>query len=544
VLKQRLYQFRYSIRLRLVMSYLFVAFLAVTLVGVLGTALIHASAVRREEENLTLYAELARSQIQLLVTSDSLYTAEIQAVVERIARLGNLRVRVLSSASEIIADSGHPASLEDLQRMANQMAQQGNLRVIIRDEQGNLLAESGSGSETTEMIFSFTMGSTSGENGSPAINIPSNGNIPIYVQAMPARSGAVKILPLTSETGLIAQIEVSEGPSIVAESMQAATRAFYTASWGAILASLLVGLSVSARLSAPLRKLTGAVEKMQTGDLSARAATHGRDEVHRLATQFNAMAQRLEASFGELKGERDTLSRFVADASHELRTPITALQMFTELLESSNEDPQERAELIQEIQAEVARLTWITNNLLDLSRMDAGMVQLNLELCQAAEILQAAISARQTLAAERGIGLQITPPPPGMVVSCDRPRMELALGNLLDNAIKFTPSGGKVHAGIQVEAGEISFWVKDNGPGIQPEDLAHVFERFYRGKDRNVPGSGLGLAIVKSVVELHQGQVEITSLPGQGACVSIRLPLIKYETPSPTLPKPVPGFSG
>jgi two-component system, OmpR family, sensor kinase len=171
------------------------------------------------------------------------------------------------------------------------------------------------------------------------------------------------------------------------------------------------------------------------------------------------------------------------------------------------------------------------------------MVQFNLEPCQAADILQAAISARQTLAAERGIDLQITLPTPGMVVSCDRPRMELAFANLLDNAIKFTPSGGKVHAGVQVEAGEISLWVKDNGPGIQPEDLAHVFERFYSGKDRNVPGSGLGLAIVKSVVELHQGQVEITSMPGQGACVSIRLPLFKYETPSPTLPKPVPGFS-
>jgi two-component system, OmpR family, sensor kinase len=172
-----------------------------------------------------------------------------------------------------------------------------------------------------------------------------------------------------------------------------------------------------------------------------------------------------------------------------------------------------------------------------------SMGHLNMEPCQAADILQAAISMRQTLAAEHGIDLQVTLPPPGLVVYCDRPRMELGLANLLDNAIKFTPSGGKVHAGVQVEAGEISFWVKDNGPGIQPEDLAHVFERFYRGKDRNVPGSGLGLAIVKSPVELHLGQVEITSLPGQGACVSIRLPLFKYETPAPTLPKPAPGFS-
>jgi signal transduction histidine kinase len=175
--------------------------------------------------------------------------------------------------------------------------------------------------------------------------------------------------------------------------------------------------------------------------------------------------------------------------------------------------------------------------------MDAGMVQLNLEPCQAADILQAAISAQQTLAAERGIDLQITLPPPGMVISCDRPRMELGLANLLDIAIKFTPSGGKVHAGVQVEAGEISFWVKDNGPGIQPEDLAHVFERFYRGQDRNVPGSGLGLAIVKSIVELHLGQVDITSLQGQGACVSFCLPLFKYDKPNPTLPKPAPGYS-
>ncbi|HZW02641.1 MAG TPA: HAMP domain-containing sensor histidine kinase [Anaerolineaceae bacterium] len=518
MIKGWFFDFSRSIRLRLVLSTLFVALLAVGLMSVLGTALIHAHAAQREEEVLALYGELARVQVEPLLATDQPSAAELKAAVERIARLGNLRVRLLSPAGEVIADSGHPTSLEELQRLADEMARQGTVSVIIRDEQGNLLAESGAGDERRETIFVSETGKLTGQAGD------FSGAAPIVFGLAPARSGATKTIPVSTAAGVTAQVEVSEGQSLVTATMDAATRAFRTAGWAAVFISLLVGLAVSMRLSTPLVKLTGVVKQLQAGDRSARVAVSGGDELARLAAQFNAMAEQIETSFDALQVERDTLRRFVSDASHELRTPITALKMFAELLDNAADDPIERAAILEDVHIEVDRLAWITSNLLDLSRMDAGILEPVLESCLAVDLLKTAASAVHSSAVGRNIDLVVVPEPDGIHLSCDRRRIEMALVNLLENAVKFTPCSGWVRTGVTASAGDVTFWVKDSGPGIVTEDLPHVFERFYRGADRSVPGSGLGLAIVKSVAELHRGVVEILSLPGEGVHIVLRLP--------------------
>jgi signal transduction histidine kinase len=320
-------------------------------------------------------------------------------------------------------------------------------------------------------------------------------------------------------------VEISNGPDFITEALGATRQAFLLAAAGATLVAVLVGLLVSRGLAAPVRELTVVAGKMSSGDLSVRAPVCGRSEIGQLAGQFNQMAERLEASFADLAAERDALRRFIADASHELRTPITALRNFNDLLQgAAADDPVARAEFLVESHTQLERLEWITRNLLDLSRFDAGLVALELMDHDAGEIIEAVVSALRPLAHEKGIDLLIWQPVLSIDLYCDRARVELALSNLLDNALKFTPSGGQVAIGAEIRGSDVRIWVRDTGRGIDPVDLSHIFDRFYRGQGSHADGSGLGLAIVQSIAQAHGGQVLVESEPDAGSLFTIKLP--------------------
>jgi signal transduction histidine kinase len=228
---------------------------------------------------------------------------------------------------------------------------------------------------------------------------------------------------------------------------------------------------------------------------------------------------------------------FVADASHELRTPLTVVRSALDLLNQDLDAPlRANVDLVDQVRDEVNRLQRLTGDLLTLARSDRGQLVLALAPLNARVMAAEAIRRLGPLAQERGVELAVDAPDPAPTLEADPDRLRQILLILLDNALKHTPSGGKVTVGVRGEDGRVAFEVADTGTGIAPEHLPRLFERFYRAdaaRTREEGGSGLGLAIAKSLVVAHGGELAAESAPGRGTRMTVRLPT---EPPSPSLP--------
>jgi signal transduction histidine kinase len=234
-----------------------------------------------------------------------------------------------------------------------------------------------------------------------------------------------------------------------------------------------------------------------------------------------------------LEADRDRLREFVADVSHELRTPIAALRMYTELLREEDVDEATRAEFLDRSTQQIGRLEWLSTNLLDLSRIDAGIFPLDMREGDLRDPVQATVQALSEVAVARGVALDSQVPGEAVELRFDRERIIQLLTNLVGNALKFTPRGGAVSVTVRETDASVTIEIDDTGPGIPAEELPHVFERFYRGTntgEARASGSGLGLAIVRSIVEMHGGEIEVASVIGEGTEFRITLPRVREAT--------------
>lgn len=341
---------------------------------------------------------------------------------------------------------------------------------------------------------------------------------PTFLQSADLQSTNMVTAPIEIGGRVAGFVELGRMADLVDEPLGALRRALGIAAGASALLAIAVGLVMSRSLTAPIHNLTQATAAMSSGDLTARAPVTGRDELAALARQFNQMADALHHTIEELAAERDTLRRFVADASHELRTPITALRTFNELLQGPARNDQEAyREFMAESDAQIARLEWITRNLLDLSRWDGGMARLALAEVEVGELVESAVAPFRALAQERRIELNVIIPAAPVVAAVDEQRLGMAVGNLLDNAFKFTPCGGKVEVGVRQEDDGVTIWVEDTGMGIAEQELPHIFERFYRSPRATQNGSGLGLAIVERIVQAHGATIQVESAEGAGS---------------------------
>jgi two-component system sensor histidine kinase MprB len=278
---------------------------------------------------------------------------------------------------------------------------------------------------------------------------------------------------------------------------------------GAIVLAAALGLVISQAALAPVKRLTTTVEEVtRTRDLSRRVAAHGRDELSRLGTSFDAMLAQLETS---LRSQR----QLVADASHELRTPLTSLRTNLELLERGQpEDPIERQQMLGDLVRQMERMTALVHDLIEVARDEE--VAMPFEELPLDEIAHEVVD-----------DMKMRYPKVRFVVNAQpsrvrgvKVRVARAITNLIDNAAKWSPPGALVE--VAVANGEVA--VRDHGPGIAPEDAARVFDRFWRSNDaRHLPGSGLGLAIVKDVAESHGGSVTLERPSDGGARFRLRL---------------------
>jgi signal transduction histidine kinase len=239
------------------------------------------------------------------------------------------------------------------------------------------------------------------------------------------------------------------------------------------------------------------------------------------------MADRLSESLRMLEADRDRLREFVADVSHELRTPIAALRAFTELQRDGQVDEATRREFLDRSSEQISRLDWMSTNLLDLSRIDAGIFPLDVRPGDLRDPIRSVVEAHAELAEQREVSLTSEVPPAPVMLPFDRERIVQLLTNLVGNGLKFTPNGGQVRVTLSDAPEGAMIEIRDSGPGILASELPHVFERFFRGTnvgDARASGSGLGLAIARSIVEMHGGQIEVSSKIGEGSAFSVRLP--------------------
>ena len=306
--------------------------------------------------------------------------------------------------------------------------------------------------------------------------------------------------------------------------------------------AVIVAAAMALRVTTPLRRLTEASRALAEGDLTSRIARSetgaGSSELQDLATQFNAMADQLEESVEIIRRDRDRSRDFLADVSHELRTPIAALLTFNELLtERAGDDPTARAEFLESSRVQLERLDWLAQNLLELSKLDSGLVLLDLRPDDLRAAVETAIEQAGPAARRRGVALTLEPANAPIRLRHDPQRIGQVVTNLVGNAIKFTEPGGSVRVRVaSVHEGGATIEVVDSGVGIEPAELPRIFERFYRGSLSNEArgsGSGLGLAIVHSIVDMHRGTVDVASRRGAGTTFTVTLPADPRREPGP-----------
>lgn len=291
-----------------------------------------------------------------------------------------------------------------------------------------------------------------------------------------------------------------------------------------ILVPLAVALAAGAgyfladRALRPVERLRRAAEEYGAHDLTRRLAsdTHARDELGRLARTLDGMLERIALSVEQQR-------RFTADASHELRTPIATILAETSLTLERARDAAGYRRVVERVQSEAERMARIVEGLLFIARSDAGSLVRGAEVVQLAALLERVAERSGPTAAERGVAIRVQSDAP-VAVRGDGVALERVFDNLLENALRYSPSGETIDIVLARADGHALVSVRDRGPGIPPADRELVFERFRRGRSESGGGSGLGLSIARSVVEAHGGRIWADGAEGGGAVIVVKLP--------------------
>jgi signal transduction histidine kinase len=334
----------------------------------------------------------------------------------------------------------------------------------------------------------------------------------VFATIPTADGGSVTVLTHSPSRGFLGHLSATTG------FLQSVWWQFLLVGAVAATISLIVARLMARGMTQPLRDMASAARRMETGDYTVRVQTRSRDEVGRLAAAFNRMS-------GELETLEQSRRNLVANVSHELKTPITAIRAHLENLLDGVERPEPAT--LEVMLGQVERLGRLVDQLLDLSRLESGEIPLRLEDLSLHPLVDELISEIDVALPGRGVTVTNEVPADLPALSADRERVHQVLFNLVGNAVRFTPEGGKVTVSARRENGAIEIAVADTGSGIPAEHLPRLFERFYRAdpaRARGDGGTGIGLAIARSVVEAHGGTIRADSQPGRGSVFTFDLP--------------------
>ena len=514
-----------SIRWRLPLSYAAIALLTVLCLGaVLLTTLLNYYA-QRERDYLTANADAIATALALPTRADTT-TRMLQLQVQSLSFLSQTRVRMLDAEGNVWLDSGTPTRVNVTFGM-------------LADREGPRGPED-QPTEYTPFIFIGgehmepaavairSWGSAAFDGSAPwsrvvfardvaVVGTPYGFGMNPEVGSGDRRSELVVRRPVvTASQRLVGYLELSDGPAYGRDIIESVARGWAIAGAVAVVIAGAVGWVISGRIGAPVLALAGVTARMAAGDLSARAGVHGDDEFGILASSFNEMADRLEEIVA-------TLRQFVADAAHELHTPLTALRTNLELAATAH-SAGERSKLLGEAESQVERLERLTIGLLDLSRLETGAVALERSVLDLVLLVREASEPYASQAEQRGQSFMLSVPGEPLRILGDPVQLARLVSNLLDNAVKFTPEGGAVRLNVWRDGRNAVLVVEDTGIGIPQDDLPRLFARFHRGGNAApYPGSGLGLAIVKTIVAGHGGRI-VAEPRAEGARFVVWLP--------------------
>ncbi len=507
----------YSISWLLPLSYAGIALLAAFALGGLLLLTLQNHYNELERNYLAGSAQaISRSAEPLYRDRETLADDVFQSAADIYSFLVQARVRLLDANQELIADSG-PVSSQDV------------ISVDVRKpDELEMNPPHDPAQDSFETFLRVQRQRPEGGN-------PGEGNAndsPRYPVGLPGwminrlLTGVISdqqhtnldlTMPLYDQDHVIVgYLELSEGPEFGSQIIRDVAEKATVAGIAAVFIAAVAGWFASRRISHPLLSMVDATQRMAEGDLTVRMTANSHDELGLLARTFNTMAERVENTIS-------TLKRFVADAAHEINTPITALRTNLELATAGEHSADFKADMAR-AQIELERLETLTRGLLTLSRLEAhstAPVWADMDL---AALVRQTYERYASRAEQAGVSLVLDSPTPSEVIQADERQFVRVLDNLLDNALKFTPSGGTVTVKLSDTPEEICLSVADTGIGIHAEDLPKLFSRFHRGRNAAAyPGNGLGLVIAKAIVEEHGGQITVISDP-KGTQFTVRLP--------------------
>ncbi len=426
------------------------------------------------------------------------------------------RSRALAAARSIVAGEG--LEEEDGRLVLDDDLVDGltvdGVYIIVRDGRGNIITQTvdlPANREARDEVWRVAL-----EAGKPAygkIELSEEG--PDYVYAVPVRPSG----------GPARTVEAGKSYELAEENVRNMALVLGSGIGAAFLLSVVGAYLLARAALSPVSAVVRGAHRITEEDLSNRLpVAHPEDEIGELAATINAMLSRLEETLARLEGTLASQRRFVADASHELRTPLTSINSYAQVLEEWGlRDPKVGPESAAAIRRESERMKGLVESLLELARGEDGS-ELHLEHNDLAEVVEEAVESASIAANGKVvIGRPVLERETDAVF--DRGRLRQALSILLDNAVKYTPQGGRVSVKGMEEDGSVKIEVSDTGIGISEEQIPHVFDRFYRAEEaRSTEGSGLGLAIARQIAEDHGGTLEVRSKIGQGSSFTMRIP--------------------